>query len=82
MAVIERRHSSRCIDHREVDGEPDCICAPSADAPPPDTFELWWCSYCGEPSLEWSDPCQACGESITRQVYVLPRRAITAGMEP
>ncbi len=65
-----RRHSTACIDRREHDGEQGCICLPPANAPPPDTFELWWCSYCGEPSDEWSDPCQRCGERIVRKTYV------------
>jgi hypothetical protein len=61
-----RRHSSACIDATECDGVGHCICLPDEEAPAPGTYELWWCSYCGEPSCEDSDPCQRCGESIQR----------------
>lgn len=66
----ERRHSAVCIDYRECDGGTECICIPPADTQPPATYELWWCSYCGEPSSEDSDPCQRCGEPIVRRTYV------------
>ena len=62
----ERRHSSACVDATEVDGIENCICQPDEQAPAPATYELWWCSYCGEPSCEDSDPCQRCGEAIER----------------
>jgi len=62
----ERRHSSACVDAMECDGVENCICQPDEQAPAPATYELWWCSYCGEPSCEDSDPCQRCGEAIER----------------
>lgn len=64
--MSERRHSSACVDATEFDGVEHCICLPDEEAPAPDKHELWWCSYCGEPSCEDSDPCQRCGEKIER----------------
>lgn len=67
-AARHRRHSSVCIDQCEAGGT--CACLPDEHAPPPDNYELWWCSYCGEPSCEDSDPCQRCGEPIERVAFV------------
>lgn len=60
----ERNHSSACRDWTELDGSGHCICLPDENAPPPTTYDLWWCSWCGEPSCEDSNPCQRCGEAI------------------
>ncbi len=69
-AAPEREHSSWCRDVREVDGGDACVCEPDKQAPPPDAYELWWCSWCGEPSCEDADPCQRCGEAIKRVPYI------------
>lgn len=68
--MSERRHSAACIDLREIHGS-RCTCLPPADEAPPAIYELWWCTYCGEPSREFSDPCQRCGEAIVRVPYVM-----------
>ena len=65
-----RRHSAACRDATECDGVDHCVCLPDEERPPPETYELWWCSWCGEPSCEDSDPCQRCGEPIERVPFV------------
>lgn len=76
QTTVERpyaEHSPACQDANLLDYDDEyigkCICRPYAGVKPPDTYELWWCEWCGEPAAEGSDPCQECGSPATRRLY-------------